>query len=393
MTTKFKFTNRALQQLPPHQADSPSRSAEYSDTETVGLKALVNKQRRIYFYFRYSINGQKRAVKIGEFPALDVSEARKLALEMRAQIDRNIDPQEAHDQAATSPTFEQYVKDHYLPYAYAHKRSAKDDESRLRTHAFPRFGKRKLAEIQTKDIQLLHSDLKLSRCASTANRVLSVLSKLFKLSVQWNMLERNPCTNVTKFKENNQQQRFLTPDEIQRMFAVMEHEKNKIAVAAIKFLLLTGARREEALQARWENMDLDNAVWLIPMTKSGKSRYCQLNPEALALLKSMDRVDGSAWVFPGRFKDEDKPLNNPTKAFQRILQAAGIEHMRLHDLRHSFASLAAIAGISLFKIQKLLNHASSVTTQRYAHLSDDTLRDASALIGSIVSQATLPHKK
>ncbi len=385
MMTKFRFTNRALQQLPPHQESSASRSAEYSDVDVVGLKALVNKQRRIYFYFRYTIRGQKRAAKIGEFPALDVAEARKLALEMRAMVDRGIDPQDERDSLMASPTFEVYVKEQYLPYAYAHKRSARDDESRLRIHAFPRFGKRKLAEIQTKEIQLLHADLKQSHCPATANRILSVLSKLFKLAVQWSMLEVNPCTNVTKFKENNQQQRFLTHEEIQRIYLVMESEKNKVAVAAIKLLLLTGVRREEALQAKWENVDLESAVWLIPLTKSGRARYVQLNLEAISLLSSIKRAGDSPWVFPGR--DPAKPLNNPTKAFRRVLVAAGVDRLRLHDLRHTFASLAVNAGISLFQVQQLLHHSSSVTTQRYSHIADSTLRSASAKIGNIVSQA------
>lgn len=383
---KFRFTNRALAQLPLHDAASPSRSAEYSDADVIGLRVLVNKQGRKYFYFRFVFEGQKRAAKLGEFPALEVPDARKLALEMRAKVDRGINPQQAHDQAQASPTFEAFGSIEYMPFARQTKRSAHDDECRLRVQIYPRFGPRKLADIQTREIQQFHADMKESHCAATANRHLSLLSRMFKLAVQWGRADRNPCVGISKWKENNQRQRFLTPEEIQRMYKAMESEPNKTAVAALKFLLLTGARREEALKARWENVDLDNGVWFLPQTKSGRGRYVQLNSEAQALLRALPRDDGSPWLFPSK-RNPIKPIYSPRDAFDRVLTAAGIEHLRLHDLRHTYASLAINAGVSLSVIQGLLHHQSPVQTMRYSHLMNSTLRNATESIAEVVSKA------
>lgn len=384
---KFRFTNRALLQLPVHDAASPSRSAEYSDAEVIGLRVLVNKQGRKYFYFRFVFEGQKRAAKLGEFPALEVPDARRLALEMRAKLDRGLNPQEAHDRAQASPTFEAFGTTEYMPFARQTKRSAHDDLCRLRVQIYPRFGTRKLIEIQTREIQQFHADMKESHCAATANRHLSLLSRMFKLAVQWGRAERNPCLGISKWKENNQRQRFLTPEEIQRLYIAMESEPSKIAVAALKFLLLTGARRSEALKARWENVDLENGVWFLPQTKSGRGRYVQLSSDAQALLRSLQQAEISPWLFPSR-RDSSKPIFSPQGAFDRVLAAAGIEHLRLHDIRHTYASLGLNAGISLSILQRLMGHQSPIQTMRYSHLMNSTLRDASESISDVVNKAT-----
>ena len=284
------------------------------------------------------------------------------------------------------PTLSEFALDDYLPYARAHKRSADGDESKLRVHILPRFGTRRLDEIAARDIQLYLGEMKAKRCPATANRHLSLLSKLFKLAVQWERVEKNPCAGVKKFRENNQRERFLSEDEIQRLFRAMDQESNRVAVAALKFLLLTGLRKEEGLQARWEHVDLERGILFLPHTKSGKSRSAVLSEEAVALLGLMEQLDDNPHVFPGRVPG--RPLNNPNKAFHRILAAAGIENLRIHDLRHSFASLAVNAGATLYQVQHLLGHASSQTTQRYAHLADSALRQASDSVGAVVNRAT-----
>jgi len=391
-TSKFRFNNRALDQLPPHDADSPSRSAEYSDTEVIGLRILVSKQGRKYFYFRYTYGGDKQAAKVGEYPAIDVQDARKLALEMRAKLGKGINPKVATAIHDSAPTFGDFARKEYLPFAFKTKRSAKDDESRLRVHVFPKFGSLRLTEVSTRDIQQFHADLKESHCPATANRVLSVVSRLYSLSLQWGRVERNPCAGISKFKENNIRQKLLTSEEIGRLYAAMERESNRVAVAVIKILILTGVRLREATLARWEHVDFDKNVWFLPRTKSGKGRYVQLSGEAQAVLKSLALETASqTWVFPGR--DQGKPLNNPRKAFGRVLHAAGLDHMRLHDLRHLAASLAANAGVSLTVISGLLGHQSLAMSSRYSHIYNSTLRDASELIALAVNKATKPTKE
>jgi integrase len=384
--TRFKFTQKTIDQLPPPPPEAKAKAVEYTDTEVVGLKLEVSKSGRKFYYFRYTFNNQKRGMKIGEHGAFTVVEARKRAQELRGQVNRGIDPQEEKAARRAVLTFQEFAQAEYLPYARQHKRSANGDESKLRLHLMPKFGRRKLDEITTRDIQLYHGEIKASRCAATANRHLSLLSKLFKLAMQWERITKNPCSGVKKFKENNQRERFLSQDEIQRMFKAMADEPNRVAVAALKFLLLTGIRKEEGLQARWEHVNLEQGILYLPHTKSGKSRHVVLNPEALALLQQQERLPENPYVFPGKVKGQ--ALNNPTKAFKRILEAAGIANLRIHDLRHSFASLAVNAGATLYQVQHLLGHASAQTTQRYAHLTDSALRQASGAVAALVQEAT-----
>jgi len=165
---------------------------------------------------------------------------------------------------------------------------------------------------------------------------------------------------------------------------------SRARLAALKLLLLTGTRREEALQARWEHVDLEAGQWWLPKTKSGRGRYVALSDDAKALLAGLPSHGTSPWVFPGRHGD--KPLNNPRKTFCRVLEAAGVEHLRIHDLRHSFASLAVNAGATLYEVQGLLGHSTAQMTQRYAHLADTGLRRASQAVADVVSKAVRQAK-
>ena len=385
--TKFKFTQRAIDAIPPHRAISASKSAEYSDAEVVGLRLLVNKQGRKFFYFRFTFNSHKRAVKIGEYPALSIQEARRKALDMRADIDSGSDPTVERDRVRGTPTFKDFSLNDYMEWAKGAKRSWEADLSKLRNHLVPRFGDRRLCDITMRDIQLYHGQVKQSHCAGTANRHLSVISKIYKCAIQWEIVERNPCAGVKKFQENNAQQRFLSPDEIQRLFKAMEgkSERSTMTIAALKLLLLTGTRRNEALTARWEHVDLERGIWLIPHTKSGRAHHVPLNHEAKALLANLPRENGSPWVFPGR--DPAKHVIDPRKCLDSLTDEAGIERIRIHDLRHSFASLCAQSGASLYLIKQLLNHADMVTTQRYAHLTSENLREASQSVSLVISNA------
>ena len=209
---------------------------------------------------------------------------------------------------------------------------------------------------------------------------------IFNVALQWDILERSPTKGVKKFKEDNKKERFLSPDEIGRLYQAMEAETNKVAVNALKLLLLTGCRREEILKLKWENVSLESGTLFLPDSKTG-SRHVQLNAAAIELLEGIDHV--SKFVFPGHLDGENKPLNNPRKCFTRVLLAAGIvENVRLHDLRHTHASILVNQGASLFVVQKALGHSNPITSQRYSHLSDKTLRDASETVSALINRAS-----
>lgn len=372
--TRFSFTHRTLVKLPACAATSASTNAEYSDTDVVGLKLQVSKAGRKTFFFRYTIDRQKRAAKIGEFPAIDVTEARKAALEMRAQVDRGVDPQADRDALATMPTVRQFGEQSYMPDARARKVSHKDDEGRLRLHVYPAIGERKMSEVTARDIQQLIARVAEKASKATANRVHSLVARVFKFSVILGVLERNPCYGLAKFREVKRPERFLSPEEITSFQAALAQDRNTVAASALRLLLLTGCRRNEVLQARWEQVDLDAGLLHLPKTKTG-ARYVVLNSAAKELIEALPSRGLEPWLFPGA--KPGKPVENPTRVMGRALKRAGLEHMRIHDLRHTFAATCVNSGASLYEVQKLLGHSSPTMTQRYAHLASDTIRRAS----------------
>jgi integrase len=385
--TRFKFTQRSIDQLPPNPEKSRSRFSEYSDAETTGLKALVSKTGRKFFYARLTFQGSKRTIKLGEFPAQTVAEAKQLLLELRAKINRGIDPSMELKSSLSTVTFKQFAEKDYLPYAKAHKRSVASDISKLKTHLLPRFGNRCIYEISLRDIQTYHAEMKISHCAATANRHLSLLSKMFSCAVQWDFLKAHPCRGITKFNENNSDQRFLSGDEIRKLYAAMENvtARSDMTVAALKFLLLTGMRKNEVLHGQWQNVDLERGIWYVPQTKNGKSNHVVLNAEAKTILLNLPRETDSVWVFPGR--NPKKPLVEVRRCLNQLAKKAGIPPLKVHSLRHSFASICAQQGVPLLQIKSLLNHASTNTTLRYAHLANADLLSATQSVGDAVTTA------
>lgn len=383
MSTRVLFTKKWIEMLPPNPKDAPSREKEYSDTQVVGLKLLVNKAGRKFFYLRYTIHKRKRGIKVGEFGPMSLIEARQRCNELKAQINRGIDPQQEKQQLAQIPTFDQFVSDSYLPWAYANKRSARADESKLRIHLLPLFGRRRLDQITTQELQRYIDQLKTQYTPATSNRHLSLVSRMFKLGVQWGFIEKNPAVGIGKQAENNERQRFLSHDEIARFLDALRSEENPVAAAFLEFLLYTGVRKSEALNARWEHVDLTKQIWFIPRSKNGKHRHVILNPKAVELLQKQPRLPNNPYLFPGKI--EGQLLNNPQKAFNRTLLKADISQFRIHDLRHTHASIAINNGASLYEVQHLLGHSQAKTTARYAHLADETLRRVSDNISNTIA--------
>ena len=385
---QFRFTKRDLENLPPQTRDAAAREAEYSDTECIGLKCLVNRTGRKFLYLRYTFHRRRRAIKIGEFPSTSLAEARQRANEFKGQIDRGADPQAEKQRVLAIPTFKAFALETYMPYAENVKRSHKDDRSRLDHHLLPRFGKLTLNEITAQQLQVFLADTKKRGLApATVNRVRSLLQRMFNLAVQWGILEKNPAQGIPKFQENNQRQRFLGPEEIQAFIVALAEEPNRQAADFIQLLLLTGARLGELLDAVHEDLDLDAGLWRIPRSKSGRSRMVVLNETAKTLFARQPHRDDNAYVFPGSIKYRNARMAPPQKAFERIKEHAGLRDLRLHDLRHSFASLAVGAGATLYDVQKILGHSSPNMTQRYSHLADARLRQVSNSVDSAVTGA------
>jgi integrase len=217
----------------------------------------------------------------------------------------------------------------------------------------------------------------------TSNRAVVILRYLYNLARKWNVpgVSANPTAGIELGSEV-QRNRFLTREEAQALVAALSADENRTAANAILLLLLTGARRNEITQARWDNVLWNERKLLVPLSKSGKPRWIALSAAAIDLLKSLPHGD-NPFVFPSPVTGRPSPsLWFPWK---RIRDRAGLSDVRLHDLRHSFASFLVNEGVSLYVVQALLGHANARTTQRYAHLAADTLTQAIVVVDSIVT--------
>jgi integrase len=315
---------------------------------------------------------------------LSVDQARRKGRAIVAEALLGADPQARRREERATPTFAGLVRDRYLPHARATKRSSNVDETILRNHILPALGHRTLDQIGSERIAELIDGMRAKGYASgTTNRVLVLLRYIFNLARKWNVPSgsANPTAGLGMAPEVHRQ-RFLTAEETKRLIAAIDEDDNQVPAQAIKLLLLTGARRNEITQAKWEHVDWQRRTLLVPVSKSGKPRTIALNGAAIALLRSVSRVQSSEHVFPSPFTGH--PFASLFYPWDRIRRRAGLTDVRLHDLRHSFASFLVNHGVSLYVVQGLLGHSQVRMTQRYAHLVPQTLVDAAEVVGTLI---------
>ena len=248
----------------------------------------------------------------------------------------------------------------------------------------PALGKRKVVDVTRADVTKLHHA---NRAAPyQANRVLAVLSKMFNLAERWGLRPdgSNPCRHVEKFAERKRE-RMLSPAELARLGgALAAYHGSPYAVAAVKLLVFTGARLGEVLGLRWDWVDFERGEARLSDSKTG-AKTLHLPPPALAVLTELPRVNGNSYIIVGA-----KPgaaLVNLEKPWQAIRRLAGLDDVRLHDLRHAFASVAASSGMGLPIIGKMLGHSQPATTARYAHLASDPVKAAAAAVAGKIAAA------
>jgi integrase len=268
-------------------------------------------------------------------------------------------------------------------------RSFIEHKRRLELHILPALGSSKLSAVSTADIRRLHD--KLSKTPVGANRVAGLVKTMFNVAVLKGCLPENHVNPANKIKPNKEQprERFLQVEEVARLakaIAKAEESGNESrhALAAIKLLLLTGARRDEILALEWSFVDLDGAVLNLPDSKTGK-KPIYLNPGAVEVLRELEKIrtEGNPYVIEGHC--HGKRLIGIHRIWERIRTSAKLAGLRLHDLRHSFASAALWNGVNLATVGKLLGHKDSRTTQRYGHIADRVAIDAAATVGTALS--------
>ena len=266
-----------------------------------------------------------------------------------------------------------FVSSVYLPYIRLRKRSWRVDERIARQHLSPTFGARELADIQRHEVEdWLHGLSSGGLAPATCNRILAVFKTICSLAVMRGLLltGQSPCAGVSPFKIHAQRERYLSRDEAQRLMRALE-KSDRPEAFAIRLLLLTGARKSEVLKARWEHVRLDLRLLIVPLSKSGKPRHIPLSDEAITVIRSIPRQQGNPWLFPGHAPG--KPLSDLYLFWNSLRRSLGLTSVRIHDLRHTFASFLVNAGHSLYEVQKLLGHSDPRTTMRYAHLEQASL--------------------
>ncbi|MCD1652495.1 site-specific integrase [Halomonas meridiana] len=355
------------------------------DTLLCGLFVDIQRSGRMAYRLRYRADGRTRYLTLGNARVITLEEARHEAREALRKVRVGANP-EAVLLPGAGPTVACFFTDHYLPYVKTYKRSWSTDDSMIRLHILPLLGPREMGELTGADIARVVGHMQVRDYApATINRVLFVLGYGYRLAMRWKItgVTENPVREVRCLKEDNRIERYLTPEQVACLLVSVRNSQNPCLADIVSFLLYTGARKREVLNARWQDVDWAHQLWRIPHTKSGRIRYIPLSEGALALLSQRKAGAPSRcdWVFAN--PATGKPFVTVYYSWYKARKEAGMPELRLHDLRHSFASFLVNAGRSLYEVQILLGHANARTTSRYAHLSPERLREAVAVIPSL----------
>jgi integrase len=380
------------------------------DSDIAGFGARVHPTGRVTFVFQYrSRAGRQRRLGLGTYGVVTVEQARQQAKVMAGDVAAGGDPGGAREEQHKAATFAEFADAYFKNVATRlAPRSIEEDQRRLRLHLLPVFGKRKLASITRADIIRLHQRLaekketvckpKNSETAyrrvgggpTNANRCLALLSAIFAYAERLEVIQANPVRNVAPLKEHARE-RYLTPDELARLAdALNDAQANGTAspwaVGAIKLLMFTGCRRDEILTLQWAFIDAEGRCLRLPESKTG-AKVVYLNAPALEILTDLAKLReaDNPYVIVGHIAGAR--LVNLTKPWYRILKVAGLEGLRLHDLRHVYAGMGAALGLGLPVVGKLLGHTQAQTTQRYANLVPDPVAAAAERIGEALLEA------
>ncbi|MEQ8516581.1 MAG: tyrosine-type recombinase/integrase [Chromatocurvus sp.] len=388
---KLRLTQKHLDKPPP--CPPGKRRVEFCDIAIPGLYLEVRDtcpdQGTLYLRYKNSEAKKTCHQKLGNSQELSLKEARHRATRLKAEIALGADPQAETRQRKLVPTWNRFFEDSYLPHAKQVKRTWKNDADMQRLRLSERFGATPINAITRQSVQQFHNALlEEGMKPATADHHLKLIRHALNLAVDWGVLKENPASKVKQFNADNQIERYLSTEEMQRLLTVLKQHPNRPVCCVVLWLLATGARVGEALSAKWSDIDRDRRTWLIQATnsKSKKRRSVALNSVALGVLDELDSLPKrhtSDRLFVGRYG----PLGTINKVWYEIRKQAGLETLRAHDLRHSYASMLINAGHSLYEVQQSLGHSDPKVTMRYAHLSNDSLQRAANSAGDLISQA------
>ena len=388
---RFKFTDKTIKSLPSNPRNANTTEFEVSDTLLPGLKLLVSCSGNKRFRYRYSYQGRKQSISLGRFGDITVSTARECAQKYRIMLADGINPK-GNSSPASQLTINAFFYEHYLPNIKKRKKTWRDDQYRYDIMIAPTLGNIPYKELTTLNVEKLHLDLTETinkhnkpYSLATCNQALMVMKSLTKHLYGLNLVPNDVSLPVKLFRLDNARTRFLDIDEIKHLLDVCSTYSNKVIAGYVALLALTGLRCSEASNIKWTDIDFEQHIVFIAKTKNGSARTIHLTSKMLTFIESIQPNPENPYVFAG--KVQGQPLKSARKTFKKLLNRAGIDPtgVCLHTLRHSLGSNLASNGVSLRLIQEQLQHRSIISTQRYAKLTTESMRQTSETFSNLLT--------
>ena len=337
---------------------------DFFDATTKGLMVQVRASGRKTYYFRErGEDGKTIQIKIADADAIRLNAVRELikqrrAAQAKAALATFANPMaEAlvappSEPAASSPLLATFVREAYLPFIRTYKRSYSCDVSLLNNHVLPFFGDKQLHELTKSDLVDFINTRRATHKPGTINRVIILMRYIYNLALKWETpgVDKNRVSGTPLLEESNKKERFLTSEEVDRLIYCIKISRNPMLKYIAPGLILTGARKQELLKSRWMDFDFDTKIWRIPMSKSDKARHVPISDSLELLLNSIPKA--CEWVFAN--PKTLKPFTSFFYSWDNARCQAGLDDVRVHDLRHSFASFLVNNGRSLYEVQRIL---------------------------------------
>lgn len=359
-------------------AEPPAKKVDYYDKAIPGFILEFRPSGGATYYLRYrDRRGRQRQYKIGDQKSLTLEKARQAAKVLRSRVILGESPIEERATIKSIPTFAEFVSEVYLPHIKVTRRNTSSDVSHLKRHLLPRIGHLPLNQVRQQHVLACHDELlRTGYAKATANRSMVITKIIFNLAKRLGTpgAEVNPVAGIKFADPQNARERYLTKEETQRLLRALDESENSQLRFIVPLLLLTGARKREILDATWDEINLEKRYLRVPLSKSGKPRLIPLSSAAMEVLQRVPRTEGCPYVVPN--PDTGKPYVSVYASWDRARKKAGLQDVRLHDLRHSYASSLVNAGTSIYVVSKVLGHSQIKNTMRYSHLSQETLVDA-----------------
>ena len=375
-TERIKFTQKVIDALPVPE----SGQKIYYDTDSNdGLCILASYGGSKTYFMQMYFGGRGIKTKLGSAHRIKLAEAKILAHTAREKAEQGVDPIKERNVALRDMTLKRYFYEQYYPrhvQVYTKPKTQAKEDTMFRNNLAP-FHNRKMMSITRAEVERLHVELKERISLYTANRAIGMLKHMYNKAIEWGYPAHNgnPAVGIKMFREKSRE-RFLMPDEVRRFFAALAEEPNEMFRNYVLLSLFIGQRRSNMLSMRWSNIDLNLGVVLFPDSKNGEPQRIPLITQAIEILSDMRRYAKDDWVFSSNAGSKSGHVEDFHRPWYALLKRAGIEDMRIHDLRRTFGSYQAITGASLHIIGKALGDKTSAATRVYSRLTMDPIRDS-----------------